>query len=271
MRFFIPIFQMFVLFCGASAKADELLSKQQAEFINLAPRCETDDSCNLRKFRIEVRETKTQLKEYHEDHFVNLMIASYETSSVESLEEFAIVQFTRGCVFDSQVINGELKKNIDGRLRRFFGLSQVYYFPDWAIDSQDSNPMYNSDEETAAGRILPHRLYRWNTVEGSFEKATQKFYGSEKPSVPMLYVKDVTSSAFVRHDKPYQGLAYNNSLLFKTCIYKTKDIPRETTQDNVNFAKPIYCFDWKSSLVYDHQKNRFERPEELDPFCLQKR
>src|SRR5439155_11991670 len=55
----------------------------------------------------------------------------------------------------------------------------------------------------------------------------------------------------------------------KTCIYKASDVPAETRRDDIDFAKPITCFEWQSVYVYDFDKGAFQanwadvpRPEE---------
>jgi hypothetical protein len=61
----------------------------------------------------------------------------------------------------------------------------------------------------------------------------------------------------------------NVALEYKTCIYKANDVPTKTRRDDLNFAKPITCFQWQNVYVYDFDKGRFEanwadvpRPEE---------
>ena len=50
----------------------------------------------------------------------------------------------------------------------------------------------------------------------------------------------------------------NVALQFNTCIYKANDVPVETRRDDIDFAKPITCFEWQNVYVYDFDKGRFE-------------
>ena len=50
----------------------------------------------------------------------------------------------------------------------------------------------------------------------------------------------------------------NAALEFNTCIYKASDVPAETRRDDINFAKPITCFEWQNVYVYDFDKGRFQ-------------
>ncbi len=140
----------------------------------------------------------------------------YETDSVDALEKYAIVQFVKGCVFDSS-------KNPAGKITR--NLSYVV-------------PSFGER--------------RWNKP-GSYDQETQKYYGAEKPTIPVVYLTDHPAGAFVT------GTGVKNaSLEFKTCIYKAIDVPTETRRDNIGFAKPITCFEWQNAYVYDFDNGKFQ-------------
>jgi hypothetical protein len=171
----------------------------------------------------------------------------YETDSVDALEKYAIVQFKKGCVYYSS-------KNSEGRIQRnvgdtvpSFGDHIPFCFPHWVVDSQDKDPAYNSDPEY--GRFY---LLRWNKP-GSYDYRTQKYYGAEKPKIPVVYMTDHPAGAFVT------GTGVRNvALQFNTCIYKASAVPRDTRRDDVDFAKPITCFEWQSVYVYDFDKGGFQ-------------
>jgi hypothetical protein len=50
----------------------------------------------------------------------------------------------------------------------------------------------------------------------------------------------------------------NAALEFNTCIYKASDVPTATRRNDINFAKPIACFEWQNVYVYDFDKGRFQ-------------
>jgi hypothetical protein len=128
------------------------------------------------------------------------------------------------------------------------------------IDSQDTDPAYNSDPEY--GRF---HLLRWNKP-GSYDNRTQKFYGAEKPKIPVVYMADNPSGAFVT------GTGVKNAALeFNTCIFKAKDVPAETRRDDINFATPINCFEWQNVYVYDFRQGSFQAnwadvPRRAEPY-----
>jgi len=222
------------------------LSKTRQVFLN--PGCQLTDTCDLKRFTL----TTSVYEVWFSDDpnyptYANGVIMEYETSSVAALEKYAIVQFVKGCVFDSS-------RNGEGKIDRSvsysvpsFGENIPFCFPQWVIDSQDTDPAYNSDPEY--GRFY---LLRWNKP-GSYEYPNNKFYGAEKPKIPVVYMTDYPSGAFVTRTG-----AKNAALEFKTCIYKASEVPAVARRDDIDFAKPINCFAWQNVYVYDFAKGRFE-------------
>jgi hypothetical protein len=222
------------------------LSKTEQVFLN--PNCRATDTCDLKRFTL----TTSVYEVWFSDDpnyptYGNGVIMEYETGSVEAIEKYAIVQFVKGCVFDSS-------KNAQGQITRrlsytvpTFGEDVPFCFPQWVIDSQDTDPVYNSDAEY--GRFY---LLRWNKP-GSYEYPNHKYYGAEKPKRPVVYMADYPAGAFVTAS----GVK-NAALEFNTCIYKAGDVPAETRRDNIHFATPITCFEWQSVYVYDFDKATFE-------------
>ena len=221
-------------------------SETQQVFLN--PHCRSTDTCDLKRFTL----TTSVYEVWFSDDpiyptYGNGVIIEYETDSVDALEKYAIVQFVKGCVF-------HISKNGEGKITRdlsyvvsSFGESIPLCFPQWVIDSQDSDPAYNSDPEY--GRFY---LLRWNQP-GSYDQQTQKYYGEEKPTIPVVYVTDYPAGAFVT------GTGVKSvALEFKTCIYKANDVPAKTRRDDIAFAKPISCFQWQNVYVYDFDKARFQ-------------
>jgi hypothetical protein len=221
-------------------------SETKQLFVN--PACRSTDSCDLKRFTL----TKVVYEVWFSDDpiyptYGNGVIMEYETDSVAALERYAIVQFKKGCVFHSAKNGaGKIDRNISDVVPSF-GENIPFCFREWVIDSQDTDPAYNSDPKY--GR---HYLLRWNKP-GSYDNRTQKFYGAQKPRKPVVYMTDYPAGAFVT------GTGVRNvSLEFKTCIYKASDVPAKTRRDDIHFAKPLACFDWQNVYVYDFAKASFQ-------------
>ena len=221
-------------------------SETKQVFLN--PDCRSTDTCDLKNFTL----TKLVYEVWFSDDpnyptYGNGVIMEYETDSVGALEKYAIVQFKRGCVFHSS-------KNRQGKINRIvtdivpsFGETIPFCFRQWVIDSHDTDPAYNSDPEY--GRF---HLLRWNKP-GSYDERTQKYYGTEKPKIPVAYMTDYPAGAFVT------GTGVKNvALEFNTCIFKASDVPAQTRRDDVDFAKPVACFEWQNVYVYDFDTGKFQ-------------
>lgn len=222
------------------------LAETKQVFLN--PDCRSTSSCDLKRFTL----TKVVNEIWFSDNadyptYSNGVIMEYETDSVAALEKYAIVQFKKGCVFDSYKNRaGKIQRNITDTVGSF-GEQIPFCFHRWVIDSLDRDPAYNSDPDY--GRF---HLLRWNNP-GSYDNRTQKYYGAEKPKTPVVYMADYPAGAFISRT----GVR-NVALEFNTCIYKASDVPAETSRDNLNFAQPISCFEWQNVYVYDFAKARFQ-------------
>jgi hypothetical protein len=223
-------------------------TRSETKQVFLNPDCRSTHTCDLKRFTL----TTSVYEVWFSDDpnyptYANGAIMEYETDSVDALEKYAIVQFVKGCVFHSS-------KNAEGKITRnlsyvvpSFGENIPLCFPQWVIDSQDTDPAYNSDPEY--GRFY---LLRWNKPR-SYDQQTQKYYGDDKPKIPVVYMTDHPAGAFVT------GTGVKDvALEFKTCIYKASDVPKETRRDNINFAKPLACFEWQDVYVYDFAKGKFQ-------------
>ena len=246
----------FILLCSllaAIADADftgkghvHTLSETKQVFLN--PDCHATDSCDLKRFTLTKAVNEIWFSD-DPDHptYSNGVIMEYETDAVAALEKYAIVQFKKGCVF-------ETAKTSEGKIRQIitdtvasFGEQVLFCFRQWVIDSQDSDPAYNSDPDY--GRFY---FLRWNKP-GSYDNRTQKYYGAVKPQAPVVYMSDYPAGAFVT------GTGVRNvALEFKTCIYRASDVPSVSRRENLDFAKPINCFEWQNVYVYDFAKTKFQ-------------
>lgn len=238
----------------------EYAKTQSQKFLNTD--CASTNSCGLKSFNLYTTEYEVWFTE--PDDWPSLgtkMTAEYETYSVADLEKFAVVQFIKGCYVSTINKKEGFERSIASVFFEFFGKKNVpYCFPEFVIDSIDTDPVYYSGEDR--GR---HDLYKWNEVPGSFDKNTQKFYGDEKPVRPKLYVEDnaLPTASYKPAGEYNLERSYDLSLEFRTCIYRSADVPRSTVETDVNFAKPIKCFNWKSSYVYNWDRKKFDSPGNL--------
>ena len=222
------------------------VSETKQDFLNSD--CRSTASCDLKRFTL----TTSVYEVWFSDDpiyptYGNSVVMEYQTDSVAALEKYAIVQFKKGCVFYSSKTNGgKITRKINDTVPSF-GENVPFCFPEWVIDSQDTDPAYNSDPK--GGRFS---LLRWNRP-GSYDERTQKFYGTQKPRRPVVYMADHPSGAFV------SAIGMKNvALEFNTCIYKASEVPEETRREDINFATPLTCFGWQNVYVYDFDRGKFQ-------------
>ena len=229
-----------------------VLSHKESKFVNI--NCKKTNTCDLKQVEYLVEDYSVGIENSY--NYGTRFFARYQTNTVENLENYVFVQFVKGCLFSSKVEDGKVDISQDVAYPRESG-SVMFKFPDWTIDSYNFDPVYSA----AAGRSRFY-YYIWNTVPGSFDTDTKKQYYREKPKIPQLYTVDHPGSAFYINRK-----AHNISLEFKTCIYRYQDVPASVSYDDINFAKPLGCYSWRSSFVYNHKTSRFESPSSISKAC----
>jgi hypothetical protein len=191
----------------------------------------------------------------------NRAIAQYETNSLATLEDYAVVQFIRGCQFNTYVEDKKVHF-VDNIARVHFDEVKIFNHRDWVIDSTDKDPMYsNVTKEELPFWKSRHGWYFWNKF-GNYDEKGEVYYGKEKPKKPYLYVMVYPGTSFIQ-----DGWAKNISLEYQTCLFRTKDIPEEGVPHNISFAQPIQCFEWRSSFIYDHFTGKIQSPEGIHPHC----
>ncbi len=218
--------------------------------------CAARKTCGLKWVKYTVEDYKVVI-DGSDENYGTRFFAQYETDSLASIEQYAFVQFKKGCTYYSQLKDGTVVIPY-GDTTPQFGKNQENKFIRWTIDSDSDDPVYSS----TLGRHSRFDHYRWNTVRGSVAEETEKHYRDGPPPYPEAYIIDRPSAAFMQN-----GVAKNSSFHFKACIYRMRDVPLHTASDNLHFAKPISCYSWDTSFIYNHATEKFERHTEIVPAC----
>lgn len=220
------------------------------------------DNSALSEFRVKVSEYKVTFTN-GEISYGSKMIASYKTKDIRDLEDYVVVQYIKGCKYESVKINGN-ERNEYTVSREFFGDVVPFIHKEWVVDSVDEDPVYNSTNESR------HALYRWNSVMDSEAKETERYYFQAPPENNRLYVRDMPGTSFMTKYPQYNAIfATNTSLKFKTCLFRTENVPMTVSSPSEDLTdKAIKCYDWSSSFVYNSEKKKFESPKEIVPACL---
>ncbi len=231
------------------------------------PDCAAAGTCDLKEFRVEV----TPSLDASHGYVISgrQMVASHETAVVSELKEFGVVQFIRGCVFESAVKNGVVSKR-RATVREFFGMKDyVFHHPAWVVDKIDRDPLYNENE---LGRFASSLNVKPDAfVHQDFTHFDYYYYAD--PRTPRLYISDSPVESSVDESKAgVEELAPTNaSLEFQTCVFRAADVPTRATPDWGGRSKALNCVHWTESYVFDFDRRRFVETDEIDPFCLEPR
>lgn len=200
----------------------------------------------------------------NQSNFLTDLRFAYDAGTPERIETFAVVQWIRGCMFHSTAKNGKVSRSLSIS-RNHFGQNVPFQHREWEVDTDSTDPIYTNYE--TFGR---HALLRWNKNPSSLDAETSKYYGQEKPTHGSVFATDLPGSGFLTSGSGKgNGNAQNASLEFRTCLFKTADLPLATdkTGSNIDASKALRCVNWSHRYVWNFSKGRMASPTSIDSFC----
>lgn len=240
------------------------LARDQQVFENSPAICAKNDTCDLK--RVIFRREDYMIPP---DDLANADVivqstrtfAGMITQEVDDLLRYSFVQYTRGCMWYSYATpNGGVETEF-GVLRNFLGISQLQHiFPNWVVDTNDLDPIYGAGE-------LGNRHYFVQSapeIPAWIPNKQGKLLGEVTPTIPFGYVTDMTGPAYYSFALE---MATNMSLEFKTCLFKTADVPLQTNGIDVDIGKAVVCFPWESKFVFDHNAREYKSPQGIHSEC----
>lgn len=192
---------------------------------------------------------------------------AYNTGDAKTIETFAIVQWIRGCMFHAVANQGQVSKTLSIS-REHFGKTVPFQHRDWEIDTDSDDPIYTNYE--SMGR---HALLRWNVKPDSLDAETSKYYGQAKPPHGTVFATDLPGSGFLTGGSgKLNGSSQNTSLEFRTCLFRTTDLPLITTPrgENIDSSKALLCQTWDHKFIWNFIKGKMTSPDQLDSVCEMK-
>jgi len=226
----------------------------------LNPTCQSANDCELSAFRLEVK------KSLSPEMASTFMSASFETTKPEFLKKFAILQYIKGCVFQTRADGSKQMMT-----RSFFAkMGQKFLHKDWQIDSGfDSDPVYMSNPFAGPDEIREFDIPRnanYLTTNPSLDLAAAAWGGLEKNlKTNALFVFDApTASNYMKHF----NTQITASLQFKTCIYSVEQIPKRIAAPGSELPHAIACHEWDHNHSYEQESGVFTHANKIHPFCL---
>lgn len=211
---------------------------------------------------------------------ISVMGAVIETTAPECLKDYAVVQFIRGCAWHDryELPSMTLKERTYDVARWYRGKRVVFSHPDFEVDRTDEDPVYASDPD-AAFRVgmsyVPKKPLKLRSDRASlladlraYDRPDEREFLQDVSSAALTFVTDVPDGGVTVLAEDGTGLtAANASLDFRTCVYRTADVP-ESGEMPVPDA-PLACFAWHSRHVFDPAVREFrgEAAGGPDVFC----
>lgn len=192
-----------------------------------------------------------------------------KTKSVADIEKFGIVQFIKGCRFQSEKQpDGKILKRTDTYSRMSAEGLKDFVHKDWEVDTDNADPLYSAIDD----ELSRYALFRWNTNPKDFENLDEApYYLEQAPPHPVVFLTDLPSQGGRIQVPPTElPKAANVSLEFKTCLFKIEDLPKSTDNKGsaIDKKKALACLDWDNKFVYNWKTNKIESPKTIDPVCL---
>lgn len=250
---------LFSLLAGTLSARAEVVS-QKHSYAKLDPKLTvTEFSLVEMKKRVRVGGTGP----LHTNYLTDIR-AVYKTQLPQQATDYGIVQFIRGCQWDSNLESG-IVKNSFNVYRDHMGHYAPFIHPDWEVDTDSLDPIYSSDYRFKVQKFPRHALLRWNTNPNSLDAETAIFLVEDFPKVSRVFVTDLPGSAFLSAPTA----ARNTSLEFRTCLFKVTDLPPTTDKSgsNIDLSKALACLTWDHKYVYDYKQKTFNTTGPISPTC----
>lgn len=242
--------------------ATVVLEQKKLTHVSSPSTCAATDSCSLKEFSVIVEKKKTTTSAGDVSYTTDARLI-YRTDNVARIQDYAIVQYIRGCQYSSTSVQGVVHRQLDVSRHYMTGMV-TFQHRDWSIDSDNPDPVYTAWNGNRFG------LLRWNRQASSYNPETATFMAKATPPHPVVFATDMPGSFSTT--KNWQGRlqAKNSSLEFLTCLFKTRDLPATSDAGGkgIDRNKALACHTWDSKFVYDFQTHRFKMDGPIEPFCL---
>lgn len=196
--------------------------------------------------------------------YMTITRAVLKTDTTASLEDYLIVQYIRGCIYES-TWDGKTVTNLQNVVREHFSKYVPFRHPEFTIDTDNPDPAFSSFP--GYGR---YAMLYWNVDPDSLDVDTAEYYGNRKAPHPVAFTSDIPGPATLEEDGPSgEKRAQNTSLEFKTCVFHTRDVPLVTdeTGKGLDIKRALKCFNWEHKYIYDFKKKSFDVGGAIHPFC----
>ncbi len=225
------------------------------------------DTTSLKSFGIKVIEKRFRHKTSEPLSIANYMTdvrITLKTQSISQINDYGVVQFIKGCKWES-IWNGSQLEKLMSISRDHFGEPTKFIHRDWEVDTDSYDPVYQSyDGDRFA-------LWRWNQDARSDNPETATFTHFKPTPHPTVFLTDQPGTSYKSATSTTAiQTAKNSTLHFKSCLFKMSDLPETTDRpgSNIDMSRAIHCFEWKDKWVFNFQTQSMSQPEGIDSICF---
>ena len=195
-------------------------------------------------------------------NYMNDIRVSLKTKSISHIREYGVVQFIKGCKWES-TWDGEKEEKFLSVSRDHFGAPAKFIHKNWQIDSDSHDPVYHSYQGERFA------LWRWNKNPADDTPQTSTYLHFKEPPHPSVFLTDLPGTSYKTISSSAIQRAKNSTLEFRTCLFHLTDLPETTDKDgsNIDSSKALKCFEWRDSFVFDFKSQTMKQPESIDPIC----
>lgn len=226
--------------------------------------CQALGTCALKGAQLIERKIKVLLPDEPPEKVTVMtdmrMILNFD--STESIEKFGVVQFIRGCMYESTLnMDGSTSYSFSAAHKNFGQYKLIKYSSD-IVDAVGTDPV--SSAWDGRGRF---DLYRWNKDPKSTDPENDNWYAFGKPAHGTVYLSDLVSYTGLKDQTPIS--ARNSSIEMNTCIFKISDLPKtsDPTGTGIDRSKAIWCANWDHRFRYDFGAGEIVPESVISPSC----
>jgi hypothetical protein len=227
--------------------------------------CHAREVCDLKSVKLVERKIKVLLADERAD------FASYmtdfrfvvEVSKPSDIPNYGVIQFMKGCMFESEVLSDGTEAKNFSYVHKHFGEWSLVRYDDWTIDASHADPLATSFEKY--GRF---DLYKWNTDATNLDADNATWYFDAKPKHATVFKAELIANTGLIEGAATPS-ARNSSLDLETCIFKISDVPvtSDSTGRGVDKSKAIWCATWDHKFHYDFALGKVVQAKTIHPFC----
>lgn len=227
--------------------------------------CKASDTCDLKSVKFVERKLKVLLPN-ERPIFATYMTDTrfiLQTTTAKEIPRYAVVQYLRGCMFESALLPDGSEVRDFTYVHKQFGAYSLVRHDDWVVDSSHADPLATSFE--GFGRF---DLFKWNKDPANLDADNATWYFDSRPTHGTVFKSELLGTTGLI-EGTLNPTARNSSLELETCIFKISDVPKTSDAQGtgIDKTKALWCAPWDHNFTYDFASRTVAQGRSIHPFC----